>query len=84
MSSDYRTKSLSFENVVKFKHMGMMVNKKCILEEINNRLNSGNVCYHAVQNLLSPCLLSRSVKIKIYKTITLPVICMRVKLGLSH
>jgi hypothetical protein len=38
------------------------------------RLNSGNACYHAVQNLLSSHLLSRNVKIKIYKTIILPVV----------
>jgi hypothetical protein len=38
------------------------------------RLNSGNACYHAVQNILSPCLLSKNVKIRIYKTIILPVI----------
>jgi hypothetical protein len=30
--------------------------------------------YHAVQNLLSSRLLSRNVKIKIYKTIILPVV----------
>jgi hypothetical protein len=39
-----------------------------------SRLNSGNACYHAVQNLLSSSLLSRNVKIKIYKTIILPVV----------
>jgi hypothetical protein len=33
-----------------------------------------NAYYHAVQNLLSSCLLSRNVKIKIYKTIILPVV----------
>jgi hypothetical protein len=37
-------------------------------------LNSGNACFHAVQNLLSSRLLSRNVKIKIYKTIILPVV----------
>jgi hypothetical protein len=42
-------------------------------EEIRSRLNSGNGCYHAVQNLLSSHLLSRNVKIKIYKAIILPV-----------
>jgi hypothetical protein len=31
-------------------------------------------CYHAVQNLLSSRLLSRNVKIKIYKTIILPAV----------
>jgi hypothetical protein len=32
---------------------------------VRSRLNSGNACYHAVQNLLSSRLLSRNVKIKI-------------------
>jgi hypothetical protein len=43
-------------------------------EEIKSRLNSGNACYHSVQNLLSSRLLSRNVKVKIYKTIILPVV----------
>jgi hypothetical protein len=30
--------------------------------------------YHSVQSLLSSCLLSRNVKVKIYNTITLPVV----------
>jgi hypothetical protein len=37
-------------------------------------LTSGNACYHAVQNLLSSRLLPRNVKIKIYKTIILPLV----------
>jgi hypothetical protein len=36
------------------------------------RLNSGNACYHSVQNLLSTRLLSKNVKVGIYKTIILP------------
>jgi hypothetical protein len=47
---------------------------KSIHEEIKNRLKSGNACYHSVQNLLSSRLLSKNVKIKIYKTIILPVV----------
>jgi hypothetical protein len=43
-------------------------------EEIKSRLNSGNACYHSVQSLLSYYLLSRNLKVKIYKTIILPVI----------
>jgi hypothetical protein len=43
-------------------------------EEIRSRLNSGNACYHAVQNLLPSRLLSRNVKIEIYETIILPVV----------
>jgi hypothetical protein len=44
-----------------------------ILAEIKRRLNSGNACYRSVQNLLSSRLLSRNLKIRIYKTIILPV-----------
>jgi hypothetical protein len=43
-------------------------------EEIKSRLNSGNACYHWVQSLLSSRLLWRSGKVKIYKTIVLPVV----------
>jgi hypothetical protein len=49
-------------------------NKNCIHKEIKSRLNSGNACCHAVQNLLSSRLLSENVKIKIYKTIIVPVL----------
>jgi hypothetical protein len=50
------------------------MDQNCIHEEIRSRLNSGNAFYYAVQNLLSSCLLSRNVKIKIYKTVILPMI----------
>jgi hypothetical protein len=45
-----------------------------IQEEIKRRMNSGNACYHSVQSLLSSRLLSKNLKIIIYKTITLPVV----------
>jgi hypothetical protein len=41
---------------------------------LKSRLNSGNACYHSVQSLLSSRLLSRNVKVKIYKTIILSVV----------
>jgi len=50
-----------------------LTNKNCIEEEIENQLKSGNACYHSVQNLLSSSMLSRNIKIKIYRTIILPV-----------
>jgi hypothetical protein len=43
-------------------------------EEIKSRLNSGNACYHSVHSLLSSRLLSRNVKVKINKSIILPVV----------
>jgi hypothetical protein len=33
-----------------------------------------DVCYHSFQNLLSPRLLSKNLKIRIYRTIILPVV----------
>jgi hypothetical protein len=65
----------SFENVSQFKHLETTVtNQHLIQEEITRRLNSGNACYHSVQNLLSSHLLSNNVKFRIYKTIILPVV----------
>jgi hypothetical protein len=65
----------SFENVSQFKYWGITVtNQNLIQEEIKRRLNSGNACYYSVQNLLSSRLLSKNLKIRIYKTIILPVV----------
>jgi hypothetical protein len=70
-----------FVNVVQFRYLGMTVtNQNLTQEEIQKRLNLGNVCYHSVQNFLSSCLLSKKIKIKIYKTIIL--FCRGVKLCL--
>jgi hypothetical protein len=61
-----------------------LTNQISIQEEIKSRLNSGNACYHSVQNLLSSMLLSKNFKIKIYRIIILRVVFMGVKLGRSH
>jgi hypothetical protein len=61
--------------VAKFKYLGAtLTNQNDIRDEIKNRLNSGNACYHPVQNLLSSRLISKNLKIKIYKTVILPVV----------
>jgi hypothetical protein len=50
------------------------MSQNSIHEELKSRVKVGNACYHSVQNLLSSSLLSKSVKIKIYRTIILPVV----------
>jgi hypothetical protein len=52
----------SFENVAQFKYT-TVTNKNLIQEEITRRLNSGNACYHSVQNVSSSRLLSKNVKL---------------------
>jgi hypothetical protein len=61
--------------VEQFKYLGTTVtNQNYIQEELKNILKSGNACYHSVQDLLSSILLSKNTKIKIYRTIMLPVV----------
>jgi hypothetical protein len=61
--------------VQKLKYLGTTVTiQNFIQEETKRRLNSGNVCYYSVQNLLSSRLLSKNVIIRTHKTIILPVV----------
>jgi len=70
-----RIDNSTFERVEVFKYLGTtLTNKNSIREEIKCRLRSGNACYHSVQNLFSFRLLSRKLKIKIYRTIMLPFV----------
>jgi hypothetical protein len=55
---DIKIANRSLENVSQFIYFGMTVtNQKFIQGEIKNRLDSGNACYHSVQNPLSSHLL---------------------------
>jgi len=61
--------------VEEFKYLGTTItDQHSIQEEIKSRLKLGNAWYHLVQNLLSSRLLSKNLKIKIYRTIILPVV----------
>ena len=77
-----RIDSGSIEGVEEFKYLGTtLTNKNSIQEEIKGRLNLGNACYYSAQNLLSSCLISKKLKIKIYRTIILPVVLHGCEIG---
>ncbi|KAJ4428734.1 hypothetical protein ANN_25727 [Periplaneta americana] len=66
---------LSFEEVEKFKYLGATVtNINDTREEIKRRINMGNACYYSVEKLLSYSLLSKNLKVRIYKAVILPVV----------
>jgi hypothetical protein len=72
----------SIERVEVFRYLGTtLTDQNSIQEEIRSRLKLGNAYYHSVQNLLSSMLLSKNLKIKIYRTIILPVVLYGCKPG---
>jgi len=74
-SHSMKTDNSSIERVEEFKYLGTVLTiKNSIQEEIKSRLKLGNACYYSVQNLLSSSLLSKNLKINIYRTIILPIV----------
>jgi len=70
-----RIDNSTFGRVEEFKYLGTtLIHQNPIQEEIKSKLRSGNTCCHSVQNLLSSRLLFKNLKIKIYRTIILPVV----------
>ncbi|KAJ4444433.1 hypothetical protein ANN_06225 [Periplaneta americana] len=74
-NGNIKTGNLSFEGVEKFKYLGATVtNINDTREEIKHGINMGNACYYSVEKLLSSSLLSKNLKVRIYKTVILPVV----------
>jgi hypothetical protein len=47
---------------------------------VKSRFNSGNSCYHSVQNVLSSRLVSKNAKVKLY----IPILFVRSCVSVSH
>jgi hypothetical protein len=70
-----RTDNSTFERVEEFKCLGTtLTNQNAIAEEIKSGLSLLNACHHSVLNLLPSRLISKKLKIKIYRTIILPIV----------
>jgi hypothetical protein len=68
---------ISLDNLAKFKYTSMpttSTKQNCIREDIKSRLQLGNAFCRSVQNFLSFYLLSKHIKIEIYKTM---ILCFR-------
>ena len=71
----FKIGSNSYEKVETFKYLGsLLTNQNSIQEEIKCRVTVRNSCYYSAQTHLSSRILSKNLKIKIYKTIILPVV----------
>ncbi|KAJ4449395.1 hypothetical protein ANN_00794 [Periplaneta americana] len=75
LNGNIKIGDLCFEEVEKFKYLGATVtNINDNREEIKRRINMGTACYYSVEKLLSSSLLSKYLKVKIYKTVILPIV----------
>jgi len=72
-SHNMKADNRSFERLEEFKYLRTTLTyQNSIWEEFKSRFKTGNGCYYSVQNLLSSSLLSKNLKIKVYRTIILP------------
>ena len=65
---------ITFQMLPRFINVSFFITGNTILLSSSLFLCSVNACYHSVKNLLSSSLLCKNLKVKIYKTIILPVV----------
>jgi hypothetical protein len=64
-----------YEKVEMFKCLGSLVTNLNDIEiEIKTRLTAGNKCYHALGHILKKRCISRSMKVRLYKTVIRPIV----------
>jgi hypothetical protein len=74
-SHNMKTDNRYLESVEQLTYLGKPYQIKILVrKKLKSRLKSGNACYHSVQNLLSSSSLAKNIKIKIYRTIILPIV----------
>lgn len=72
---DLAVRNKIFERISNFMYLGSILNQtNAITGELKKRINLENVCFYSVNKLFDLRLLSRRLKIGIYKTIILPVV----------
>ncbi|KAJ4445964.1 hypothetical protein ANN_12650 [Periplaneta americana] len=83
-NGNIKIEDLPFEEVEKFKYLGATVtNINDYREKIKLTINMANACYYSVEKLLSFSLLSKNLKVRIFKTVILPVVLYGCEIGLS-
>lgn len=75
-----RTDMITLDNknykvVEKFKYLGTQINvENSFLDEIKIRITNANKCYFSLGNIFKAKNVSRSSKIRLYKTVILPIV----------
>jgi len=73
-NQNIKSDNISLERVEQFIYLGTtLMNQNSIQQKSRSRVNSGNACYHLLQNLLCSSLLSKNIKFKICRAIILGV-----------